>query len=729
MKILLLLISVVSLPVFAQQADSIVKMDTTAFNTSKKMTELIIKSKKPFIEMRTDKMVLNVQSDITASGGNIFELLQKAPGVSITSDDVINLAGKSGVNMLIDGRPTQLSAKDLAAYLKATAATDVDKIELIMNPSAKYDAQGNAGIINIRFKKNTVKGTNGSLSTAYTQSVHSNINFSANLNHRNGSWNWFANITARKWRQNTDGAINRFVNSNGIEKVFENKTVDEDASRNAGFKAGADWFINKKNTLGFIVKGNEYQSRLYTPGNTFIKTGNAIDSSLFTVNDNNENSSQYNFNLNYKYEDSLGSEFNLDADHAVFNRNTTGFVTTDLLDKQHVKYGYTANDQYAAMHVKIYSMKADFSKQLKNRNIKIDCGLKWNTVQTSSDLDAFVWNGSQFAADTGRTNLFHYTESQYSAYASFTHKIKKWEYQFGLRSEYSVIKGKSTDLKNVLLNYPDTAYLNLFPSVFLRYTINDRNNIGISYSKRINRPNYYDLNPFEYIYDNYSKSKGNPYLLPEYSNNVEISYSYRGALNIGLGYRHTIQSFQQVSTLKGEVTSAMQQNAGSEDRLYLNVSLGLPVTKWWESYFNLSPHFNTFSGSLPQGNLDNQAWGMGWYGSQRFSLPGKWNVQVSSWGSIATRNAMIKTAWLGSVDAGISKSISKDRINLRLSVTDIFQTQRWLQYVDFGNVRYDYNRKWESQQVRLQLTWKFGKTSFRERERELGAQDEMNRVK
>lgn len=729
MKILFIIICVVSLPVFAQQADSIVRMDTTVFNNNKMLAELIIKSKKPFIEIQADKMILNVQSDITATGGNIFELLQKAPGVSITNDEIINLAGKSGVNVLIDGRPTQLSAKDLAAYLKATAATDVDKIELIMNPSAKYDAQGNAGIINIRFKKNTVKGTNGSLSTAYTQSVHSNINFSANLNHRNGSCNWFANITARKWRQNTDGAINRFVNSNGIEKVFENITVDEDASRNAGFKAGADWFINKKNTLGFIVKGNEYQSRLYAPGNTFIKTGNAIDSSLFTVNDNNENSSQYNFNLNYKYEDTLGSEFNFDADHAVYSRQTSGLVTTDMLNNQHVKYGYTANDQNAAMKVKIYSMKADFSKQLKSKSIKIECGLKWNTVQTSNDLDAFTWNGSQFAPDTGRTNLFNYTETQYSGYASFTHKIKKWEYQLGARSEYSVIKGRSTDLESVLLNYPDTTYLNLFPSVFLRYTINNRNNIGISYSKRINRPNYYDLNPFEYIYDNYSKNKGNPYLLPELSDNVEISYSYRAALNIGFGYRHTIQSIQLISTLKGEVTSAMQQNGGNEDRLYLNVSLGMPVTKWWDSYINLSPHFNTFSGRLPQGNLDNKAWGMGWYGSQRFSFPGKWNVQVSSWGSIATRNAMYKTAWLGSVDAGVSKSIMKDKLNLRLSVTDIFQTQRWLQYVDFGNVRYNYNRKWESQQVRLQLTWKFGKTVFRERERELGAQEEMNRVK
>jgi outer membrane receptor protein involved in Fe transport len=714
---------------FAQQNDNLPKKDSTAFNKTQLLNEFVVKSKKPFIEIQVDKMVMNVQNDIVASGGNVFEVLQRAPGVSVTNDEIINLAGKSGVNVLIDGRATQLGAKDLANYLKSTPASVIDKIEIIMNPSAKYDAQGNAGIINIRLKKNTIKGTNGSLSSTYIQSVHANINFSGNINYRKGKWNWFANASARKSRQNTDGAINRYVNSNNSEKTFENRTVDQDASKNIAFRFGADFFMNSKSTFGFMIKGNEYWSKVLTPGETLIKTNNTIDSSLNTLNNDLEGNSRFNYNINYKFQDTLGNEFNVDADYTSFKNNNNGRVTTDLLNNQHIKYGYTANDQQVLTDISIISIRTDLSKQLKKLNAKIETGVKWNTVQTSNDLVAFIWNMNQMQADTGRTNMFNYTETMYAGYVNFNQKIKKWEYQLGLRAEQTMINGKSTDLKNIQINYPDTAYFNLFPTAFVRYTMNDKNSLGLSYGRRISRPTYQDLNPFEYIYDNYSRERGNPYLLPEFSNNFELTYSYRGALNVGLGYSNTNNFFQSITTQSNEVTTATNYNVGDEHRYFMNFSLGMPVTKWWDSYTNLSPYYKQFNGVIPEGKIDNSAWGMNWYASQNFNLPKKWRVQISSWGNITTRDAMSKTLWLGSVDAGISKSVLKDKLNLRLSASDIFNTQRWRQETNFGNVNFNYNRKWESRSIRLQLTWKFGKTTFKARERELGTQDENDRIK
>lgn len=706
-----------------------IKDSTRKFNSEKMLDAAVIKNKKPFIEIQADKMVLNVQQDIVAGSGNIFDILQRAPGVSVMNEEAITLAGKSGINVLIDGRPTQLSGKDLANYLKATPGSLVDKVEIIMNPSAKYDAQGNAGIINIRMKKNILKGTNGNIVASYTQGDHPNYNLASTFNYRKGKWNWYSNIAARKWRQNTDGTINRFVNSSGTYKTFENKTVDQDASENLGYKAGADWYLNRSNTFGFIIKGNEYKSRLYTPGITLIKSFDIVDSSLHTINDNRERTSSNNINFNYRYEDTLGAELNLDADFTRFSKNKNGYVTTDLLNKQNIVYGYTANDQDVLNKVIVYSIKSDFTKAFKKLNAKMEAGLKWNTVQTTNDLEALLWQGSQFIADTGRTNKFRYTETVYAAYNSFSQKIKKWEYQVGARAEYTVIKGKNTDLKQNTLSYPDTSYLSIFPTAFLRFTINEKNNIGISYGRRINRPDYNDLNPFEYIYDNYSREKGNPYLQPEYSNNAELSYSYHGALNIAMGYSYTTNTFQTISTLNGEITSATQYNVGKENRWYMNISLGMPVTKWWNSYINLGPHYKQFRGKIEQGVLDNNAWGMSWYASENFTLPQKWKIQLSSWGSIATRDAMNRTAWLGSVDAGVSKLLCKDKLNIRLSATDIFHTQRWMQEVDFGNVQYNYLRQWESRTVRLQLTWKFGRTNYNARERELGAQGEINRIK
>ncbi len=730
MKLLLSIFTCLfTLPAFAQQKDSLPKTDTSTFNKSKRLNEVVVKSKKPFIEMQVDKMVLNVQSDIVASGGTLFEVLQKAPGVAITNDETISMAGKAGVNVLIDGRPTQMSAKDLASYLKATPASVVDKIEVIMNPSAKYDAQGNAGIINIKLKKNIAKGTNGNISTSYTQSNHPNYNFSGSVNHRQGKWNWYGNVAARKSRQNTHGAINRFVNSNGIDKTFENKTTDQDASKNISFQTGADYYLDKKNTFGFIIKGNEYWSKLYTPGITLINTNNATDSSLQTVNDNNQRNSRYNFNANYKYEDTLGNELNVDADYTSFKNNSSGLVTADLLNRQNIKYGYTANDQNVLTQIKIYSIKTDYSKQLKKIHAKIETGLKFNTVQTDNDLKAFTWQLSQFKADTGRTNQFNYTEKMFAAYTSFDQTIKKWEYQIGVRAEQSAIKGNSIGLKNIALHYPDTSYFNVFPTAFISYTINDKNTIGISYGRRINRPTFQDLNPFEYIYDNYSKERGNPYLLPEFSNNFELNYSYRSALNIGLGYSHTNNSFQSISTLNGEVTEETDYNIGSEKRLYLSLNASIPVTKWWDGYFNLNPFYKAYKGAVPEGKLDNTTWGMSWYSSHTFTLPKKWKAQISSWGNIRTLDGIYRTWGLGSLDAGASKLILKDKLNIRVSVTDIFNTQCWKQQADFGNVHFNYYRKWESRNFRIQLTWKFGKTNFKLRDRELGAQDEINRIK
>lgn len=703
--------------------------DSSKLTTVKVLEEVEVKSRKPFVEMQIDKTVLNVQSNLVASSGTVFELLQAAPGIAITNEETINMSGKSGVNVLIDGRPTQLSSKDLANWLKSMPASQVDKVELISNPSAKYDAQGNAGIINIKLKKNSQKGFNGSATGTYIQAVHPNANFSTDMNLRAGKWNFFANAAARKSRQNTDGAIDRIVNSNGGVKNFINRTVDIDSSSNVNTNLGADYYLNKQSSFGILIKTNEYRSSLITPGTTLIQSNGHTDSSLQTLNDINQQNSRTNYNINYHYEDSLGREWNIDADYTNYRNSNNSLIKTNLLNAQQIKYGNTVNQQSVATAIDIYSFKADYTKSFKASQSKIEAGFKWNQINTDNDLQAALLYAGNMKPDTGRTNTFRYTENISAAYLSVNKKMGKWETQIGLRAEYARIKGQSTDLKGTSIHYPDTSYLNLFPTAFLRYTLNDKNSFGINLGRRINRPSYQDLNPFEFVFDNYTRSKGNPYLLPELSTQVEFNYSYRGALNIGLGYSETKNVFQDISTQIGEVTEATTYNIGTEKRFFLNFSLYLPVNKWWELYTNLSPNYKRYQGQVPEGMIDQGAWAMNWYGSNSFSLPKQWRIQLSSWGNIATRDAMSTTAWLGSVDLGLGKSWKDKPWSFRVSVTDIFNTQRWKQEVDFGNVNYQYLRKWESQNIRLQVTYKFGKTKFSKRDREIGSASEEGRIK
>jgi iron complex outermembrane recepter protein len=726
-QFLFIFFSLLSLTAFAQQKDSLPKKDTAAFNQTKKLNEIVVTSKKPFIEQQIDKTVVNVQADITAIGSSAFEILQKAPGINVTGEDVINMSGKAGVNVLIDGRPTQMSAKELANFLRGIPGSTIDKIELITNPSSRFDAQGNAGIINIRLKKNKIKGTNGNITAGYQQQVHYRSNGSLNINYRQGKINAFANVSVNNNLQHTEGVISRNVLVNNLIKNFNNVTTDIDRNVSNNTRFGVDYYQNKKNTFGFLFTSGGNRNPFNTPGITNISSNGNLDSSLVTANDNLYKNRRYNTNLNYKYEDTLGNELNIDADYTYFKNTNITNLSTDYLDKTNTKYNYTANDLDVATNINIYAVKADYTKQLKKINAKFEGGFKISNVVTSNNLFATTLAGNIMKPDTGRSNQFNYKENIYAAYANFGRKIKNFEYQIGIRLENAVVKGTSVDLRNTQINNPDTNYINIFPTAFLSYKINDKNMFALSYSKRINRPDYQSLNPFETIYDIYTSEKGNPFLKPQYTNNFEIKYTYRYALNVAVGYNHTKDYSQTITTQTGQQTTGTPANIGSLDNSYLTISAPLPITKWWNGYANVTGFYNYYKGILPNGALNEKTFGLNYYIQQNFTLGKGWSTQVSSWFNAATKEAIFKSKSLGSLDLGIRKNILKAKGSVRLSVADVFNTQRWQQTVQFANMDFSYRRKWESRGVRLQFSWSFGKTSFKERERETN--QDGNRIK
>jgi iron complex outermembrane recepter protein len=709
------------------QKDTIPATDTAALSKSKKLAEVIIKSKKPFIEQGVDKTVVNVQADLNAVGSSALEILQKAPGISITGDENINMSGKAGVNVLIDGRPTRMSSRDLATFLRGLPGSTIDKIELISNPSARFDAQGNAGIINIRMKKNKIQGTNGNITAGYTQQQHYRSNGSFNLNHRLGKINAFANVSIDNNLQHTDGTIDRKVLVNNVIKTFNNTTVDKDRNVSNNTRAGLDFYQNKKSSFGVLFTSNGNWNPFNTPGNTKISSNNIVDSSLQTNNQNLYKNRRYNANLNYKFEDTLGNELNIDADFTNFNNSNTTQLSTNYIDKFNRDYDYTANDLDVTTKINILSLKADFSKQLKKLHATIETGFKLSGVNTKNDLYATILNGGAMQADTGRSNLFAYKENVYAAYFNFGQKLTKFEYQLGLRVENSLVKGASTDLRKVEINNPDTNYLNIFPSLFVSYQLNKKNMFVMSFSKRINRPDYQALNPFETIYDIYTSEKGNPYLRPQYTNNVELKYSYRNAINITFGYNYTRDYSQTISRQIGQYTVATPDNIGTLSNTYAAISSPLPINKWWNGYVNVTAFKNEYKGTLPDGAIDENAVGMNYYLQHNLLLGKGWGMQLSSWFNSATTQAIFYTKWLGSVDFGVKKNILKEKASIRLTMLDIFNTQRYEQSVKYANQDFTYYRKWESRGLRLQLSWRFGKTNYQARER--ATNEDANRIK
>ena len=706
----------------AQEKDT-----SSTFNKDRVLEKVLITIKKPFIELQIDKTVINVQTDINAIGSSAFEILQKAPGINITADDAINMSGKAGVTVMIDGRPTQMGSKELANFLRSLPGSTIEKIELITNPSSRFDAQGNAGIINIRLKKNKIKGTNGNITAGYTQQQHYRSSGSFNINHRQEKINFFANTGFNNNLQHTDGNISRIVKLNSTIKKFDNTTVDIDRNVDYNLRTGIDYYINKKSTLGFLFSGNGSWNPFNTPGITSISSNNIIDSSLATTNDNLYKNNRYNANLNYSYEDTIGNELNIDADYTHFKNTNVTNLATDFLDKNFSRYNNSANNLDIGTSIDIYAVKVDYIKQLLKIKGKVESGIKMSNVSTDNKLFATTLLSGVMKADTGRSNQFNYSENIFAAYANFGQQLNKFEYQVGFRIEKAIVNGTSIDLRKNKINNPDTSYINLFPTAFVSYKQDDKHMFALSYSKRINRPDYQSLNPFETIYDIYTSEKGNPFLRPQYTNNVELKYTYRNALNVAIGYNHTKDYSQNITTQKGQQTFGTIGNIGSLDNSYVSINAPLPITKWWEGYANITVFYNHYNGILPDGKLDEKTFGMNYYIQQNFSLGKGWSTQLSSWFNAATQEAIFKTSSLGSLDIGVRKNILKDKGSVRLTVKDLFNTQRWKQTVQFANMDFAYNRKWESRGIRLQFSWSFGKGKYKTRERETN--EDANRIK
>ncbi|MCU0374219.1 MAG: hypothetical protein MUF24_02835 [Chitinophagaceae bacterium] len=296
--------------------------------TQQTLQQVVVRAQKSFIEKQADKTVLNLQSDMAVAGGTLLEALQRAPGISLGNNDALIMSGKSGVLVLIDERPTQMSPEDLSNWLRSSPAALAATIEIITNPSGRYDAQGNAGIINIRLKKATMRGLNGNLNGAYSQMQHYRANASANLNYRQGKWNLFTNLSHQQVLQHTTGHINRQVYETTPPTQFVNRTTDIDRGTGTNLRLGADLYLTHRATLGALVRLNTYHNPMQTPGTTAIGKGMATEVLLNTLNKNTYLTGSAGYSLNYQWRDTAGNQWSADADFSDFDNVNTGNINT-----------------------------------------------------------------------------------------------------------------------------------------------------------------------------------------------------------------------------------------------------------------------------------------------------------------------------------------------------------------------------------------------------------------
>lgn len=722
---------------FDVTGNTLVKIETLSLGTDAKNLKTVnVTAKKPFIEQRADKTVVNVENSIIGAGASALEVLEKSPGVTVDKDDNISLKNKSGVMIMIDGKLTNMSSQDVAQLLKSMPSSNIEQIELITNPSAKYDAAGNAGIINIKLKKNRTVGTNGSLSLSGAYGRTPKWGGSLNLNHRNEKFNLFGSYNYNHRENKQRLGLYRTGTTNGQFTVFDQMNNRHRQSDYHGAKVGMDYFINKKNTIGIMVDAGFRHSTEPANAITYIGGRETVDSTLKTNTYNKGDWKRLAYNVNYRtIFDSTGRELNVDLDYAR-NTETSGTnIYSNIWDAagKHYMHGDTSrNSQPSTIDIK--TIKADYIHPLGNK-ARLEAGFKLSFVKTDNDARFDSLRSGNWVYDKNRSNHFLYKENVNAAYINFHKQFKKVSVQLGLRAEQSNVEGNSITINQVT----DTSYFNLFPSVFVSYDASKDHQMGISYSRRLQRPDYGDLNPFEIYLDRYTVVAGNPYLKPSYANNIELTHTFKHFLTTSLGYTHTKDNITQIveadkDVITGDTLNIRYKylNVAKSDIVNLNISFPVQITKWWNSFVYLSAYHNKF-----QTVVDNQSVkvsGGGFMGrtQQTFTLPSGISAEVSVFylSPQIADEGLFRMKSMCAVDLGVSKQIMKKKGSIKLNVNDVFNMQRFRGSFENAGRYTGVSSKWESQQVRATFSYRFGNTTVKAaRTRKTGLEDEQSRVK
>lgn len=697
----------------------------------KKLQDVTVTSRKPMIEVKADKTIFNVENSINATGSNALELLQKSPGMQVDNNDNISMKGKTGVKVYVDGKMMQLNSKDLAAYLRSINSNDIEAIEMISNPSAKYDASGNAGIINIRLKKNKKFGTNGSMTAGFEQGVTPKGNGSVNLNYRDKKVNLFSNVSGNIGRYENDMNLYRIQR----DTLYDQHAVNYNNNKSINIKTGADFFLDSRNTIGGLITTNFSTNDWTSTSNTDISyyPTNAYQKTLKAFNTIPGNRSNIDANLNYRYADTSGKEINFDGDYGQFRGRGNSYQPNYYQDMNGNILSQVINRNYTPTNIDIYTAKVDV--EMPKWKGKLGFGAKFSYVKTDNTFDFFTdANGSPVKV-LSRSNSFSYKENVNAAYVNYQRQFNpKWSLQAGLRAEQTNSEGILTradglvqDDNNVKRNYFD-----LFPSAALTWTVDKKNTLNLTYSRRIDRPTYQDLNPFENKLDELTYEKGNAFLRPQYTDNVELSHTFMYMITTSVGYSHVKDYSTMTTDTVKNATFVQQKNLATQQILTFSIGSPLPIKKWWNGYANFWYNYQMFKGMIGNNELKTSIPLFGAYMQHSFTLGNDYTAEASGWfNGPSIWGATWKTNAQGALDLGIQKMFLQKKATIKLSATDIFHTASpWRAHSVFGGLNINGSGSWESQTFRVNFTYRFGSSQVKDaRQRQTGLESESKRIK
>jgi hypothetical protein len=692
------------------------------------LKEVHVSARKPLFERQADRTVVNVADSPLSAGSTTLDVLARSPGVTVDAGDNLGLRGRQGLLVVIDGKRTPLTGAELADYLRALPAEQLQSIELITNPSAQFDAQGGAGVIAINLKKDQRQGTNGSANASYGRGVYGKFTGGLSLNHRQKKVSAYVNYAYSSRLNFLRLNFNRQYLATPVLPAASSVLATEQISdlRSHTGKAGFDVTLSKRTLLGMSVSGLISETD-YDTGNTtqVLSPAGELTAQYNSVTNQelSRPSGSANVNLRHAFADSATARaLTADVDLARYNTTRLLNLLTAYTEPAAVNTLLTGDQR---SNLTIAAAKLDYSEPLPHR-ARLDVGAKVTRVTSDNDVQFVGTTNGVIMALPDISSNFRYEENVNAAYVSFRGAAPKTTYQAGLRAEQTNTEAR------VLGATRERHYTQLFPSATLQRSLSERHALGLSLARRIDRPNYGQVNPLRNYFDATSYRSGNPDLVAQTSYNVELTHTYRQKFIASLAYSRTdnpIVNVVQPAPDGGRLVVNRDVNLTRQHYYALTLTAPMELSKWWTLYANGVFYYSRFLGTLKATTLNRDQAAFNLTVNNSFTMPNGWSADLNGIYESREKFFFESATSRGQVSAGIQKSLWNKLGTLRLNVTDIFYTTPTSWTASYNNFSETFYRRQDTRVATAAFTYRFGNSKVTAaRKRAAGAEDELRRA-
>jgi hypothetical protein len=694
-----------------------------------KLDEVRITAAMPVIERKIDRTVVNVDALLSTSGSTAMDALERSPGVTVDQNGLIKLKGKVGVLVLIDDKPTYMSGQDLENYLRSLPSSALKSIEIMPNPPAKYDAAGGGGVLNIKTKRNNIKGYNGNINLGYQQGRYAKSNNSLNLNYRNKRFNLFSSLSSGFRNTFQDLYINRvYFDSTGYtSSAFHQRSYIQRNMGSHNAKVGIDYYLTDNTTIGIVANGQFSPSQNNTDNLARILTGTFNLLNNVTADNREETkflNTTFNANLRHQF-DSTGRVITVDADYVAFFHDEEHLFLNEVRNPDNVVAYSDQLDGLMNSDIRILAAKADYSHPFKQGGT-LEAGAK--SSYTTTDNSAFYLRtiGGNSEVDYTITNQFIYKELIAAAYVNYNQQFKRFGLQSGLRAEGT--RSTGNQLGNPL--HPATQfkrdYNSLFPTLFLSYNLDSAGKHGLNFNlgRRITRPIFQDLNPFLSPLDRYTFYSGNPFLRPSFTYNAALAYTYNNLVTVTLNYSKGLNEIMETLEIVDGIYYSRPGNIGTSEFLTVSMEGNFPIAKWLTTTMYAEAGRNRFTGPLYNQQLEAGANFLFLNANNSFKFGKKWSAEISGEYISAFSNAQVVTGDFGFFNVGLKRNLLKDKASLRVNLSDVLYTRRFRGVINnLDNTFANYHSTVDSRVLGFAFSYRFG-SNLGEQKRHTGSGSE-----